>query len=56
MAGPSGADATTMLMRMLVAAVVLGTSTNQDRQSSALFFAPNIHSNLMLYVMSASDH
>ena len=56
MEGPSGADATTMLMRMLLAAGVLGTLTNWDRHSDVLFCALDIHSNVMLYVVSSSDH
>ena len=56
MTGPSGVDVTTMLMMMLAAAWVLGTLTNHDRQSAALFHAPDIHLNVMLYVVSSSDH
>ena len=55
-AGPSGGDVTTMLMRMLAAAGVLGTLTNQDRQSVVLIHAPDIHLNVMLYVVSSSDY
>ena len=55
-AGLSGADAATMLMRMLAAAGVSKTLTNQGRQSAALFCAPDIHSRVMLYMVSSSDH
>ena len=56
-AGPSAGDAVTEMMRMLVAtASFLGTSTNYDRQSAALFCAPDIHSKVMLYVDNSSDH
>ena len=55
-AGPSNADVTTMLMRMLAAAGVLGTATNQDRQSAALFHVLDIHSYVMLYMASSIDH
>ena len=54
--GPSGADATNMLMRVLAAAGVSGTLTNQERQSAFLFSAPDIHSNVRLYVASSRDH
>ena len=53
---PSGADATSMLIRMLVAAGVSGTSTNQDGQHAVLFYAPAIHLNVMLHVVSSNDH
>ena len=33
-----------------------GSSTRCDRQSAALFFAPHIHSNVILYVVSSSPH
>ena len=56
MAGPCGADVTTMLMRMLVAARVSETLTNWERQSAALFHTPDIHSNVMLYVISSGDY
>ena len=55
-AGRSGVDATTVLMRMLAAAGLLGTLTNQDRQSAALFCALDIHSKVMLYVANSSDY
>ena len=34
----------------------LGSSTRRDRQSAALFFAPEIHSNVMLQEASSSLH
>ena len=33
-----------------------GSSTRHDRQSAALFLAPDIHSNVILYVASSSPH
>ena len=56
MACPSGVDATTMLMKILAAAGLLETLANQDRQSADYFQAPNIHSKVMLYMVSSSDH
>ena len=57
MAGPSAGNAATELMRMLVvSASFLGTSTYCDRQSAALFHAPDIHSKVMLYVANSSEH
>ena len=35
---------------------VEGSSTRHDRQSAALFLAPEIHSNVILYVVSLSPH
>ena len=32
------------------------TSTNHDKQLAALLWAPDIHSKVMLYVMSSSGH
>ena len=54
--GPSVGDAAAELMRMLVAAGLLGTSTSLDRQCAALFHAPDIYSKVMLYVANSSDH
>ena len=34
----------------------LGSSTSCERQSAALFLAPEIHSNVMLYEASSSSH
>ena len=34
----------------------LGSSTSHERQSAALFLAPEIHSNVMLYEVSSSPH
>ena len=55
--GPSAGAAVTEFMWMLVsAASFLGTSTNHDRQSAALFHAPDIHLKVMFYVVNSSDH
>ena len=35
---------------------VEGSSTRHDRQSAALFLAPEIHLNVILYVVSSSPH
>ena len=32
------------------------TSTNHERQSAALLWAPDIQSKVMLYVVNSSDH
>ena len=55
-AGPSRVDVTTMLMEALEVTGVSLTSTNHERQSTALFWVPVIHSKVMLYVVSSSDH
>ena len=55
-AGPSEVDVTTMLIGALEVPGVSLTSTNHDRQSSALLWAPDIHSKVMLFVASSSDH
>ena len=39
-----------------VACVSCGSSTSLERQSAALFWAPDIHSKLMLYVASSKFH
>ena len=49
-AGPSLKEAVSMLID-----VVIG-DTNLERQSAALFLAPEIHSNEMLYVVSSRLH
>ena len=41
---------------LTVVAVEVGSSTNHDRQSAALFFAPEIHSKVTLYVVSSRIH
>ena len=33
-----------------------GSSTRHDRQSAALFLAPDIHLNVVLYVVNLSPH
>ena len=33
-----------------------GSSTSRERQSAALFYAPEIHSNVMLYEASSNPH
>ena len=52
-AGPSLLDTNTMLID---ADGVEGSSTSHDRQSVALFLAPEICSNVILYVISSSPH
>ena len=52
-AGPSVLVAVSML---IVVGVAGSCSTNLERQSTALFLAPEIHSNVMLYVASSSPH
>ena len=56
MAGPSRVNVTTMLMEVLEVNVVSLTSTNHERQSSALLWVPDIHSKVMLCVVTSSDH
>ena len=41
---------------LTVAGVVTGSSTNHERQSAALFLAPEIHSEVILYVASSRLH
>ena len=41
---------------LVIADVVEGNSTRQDRQSAALFLAPDIHSNIILLVANSSPH
>ena len=41
---------------LTVAGVVVGSSTNHERQSAALFLAPEIHWKVMLYVVSSRLH
>ena len=55
-AGPSGVDVTNILIKDVGVVGVSLTSTNCERQSAALLWAPNIHSNLILYVASSGDH
>ena len=55
-AGPSGVDATNMLIEAAGVAWVSLTSINYERQSAALLQAPDIHSNVMLEVASSRDH
>ena len=47
-AGLSGVDVTNMLIEALGFVGVFLTSTNHDKQSAALMWAPEIHSNGML--------
>ena len=49
-AGPSLEEAVNMLIDVLVGV------TNLERQSAALFLAPEIHSKEMLYVASSKVH
>ena len=49
-AGPSACVAPSMLT---VVVFDVGGSTNHERQSAALFLAPEIHSKLILYVVSS---
>ena len=55
-AGPSRVDVTTMLMEALEVTGMSLTPTNHDKQSDALLQAPDIHSKVMLYVASSSNH
>ena len=41
---------------LTVAVIVLGCSTNHERQLAALFLAPEIHSKIMLFVESSRLH
>ena len=49
-AGPSGNEAVSLFM------VVHVGETSLDRQSAALFLAPDIHSKVMLYVANSRLH
>ena len=49
-AGPSFREAVSMLIDVPVG------KTNLERQSAALFLAPEIHSNVILYVASSRLH
>ena len=55
-AGPSGVDVTNMLIEGEGFVGVSLTLTNHERQSTALMWAPDIHSNVMLCVASYRDH
>ena len=55
-AGPSRVDVTNMLMEAMDVTGVSLTSTNHERQSVALLWAPDIHSKVMLMVASSSDY
>ena len=48
MAGPSEVDVTNMLIEAMEIVGVSLISTNHDRQSAALWWVPDIHSNVML--------
>ena len=52
-AGPSVCVTVSMLT---VVGAVVGSSTNCERQSTALFLAPEIHSKVILYVVSSRLH
>ena len=54
--GPSRVDVSTMLLEAFEVTGVSLTSTNHERQSAALLWAPDIYSKVMLYVLSSSDH
>ena len=41
---------------LTVAGVVVGSSTNHERQSAALLLAPEIHLKVILYVVSSRLH
>ena len=41
---------------LTVAGTVISCSTNHERQFAALFLAPEIHSKVMLYVVSSRLH
>ena len=45
-----------MLMEVLEAAGVSLASSKDKRQSETLFWAPDVHSKVMLYVASSRDH
>ena len=47
-AGQSGVDVTNILIKAVGIAGVSLTSTNCERQSAALLWAPDIHSKLIL--------
>ena len=51
--GPSVCVTVSMLT---VVVVVVGSSANHERQSAALFLAPEIHSKVILYVVSSRLH
>ena len=55
-AGPSAVDVTNILMEAVEVTGVSLTSTNCDRQSAALLWAPDILSKVMLHVAGCSDH
>ena len=46
--GPPGVDVTSMLIEAVAVAGVSLTSTNDERQSAALWWVPDIHSNVTL--------
>ena len=55
-AGLPVVDVTNILIEAVEVTGVSLTPTNHDRQSAALLWAPDIHSNMMLWVASSSDH
>ena len=55
-AGSSREDVTTMFMEVLQFTGMSLTFTNCKKQSAALLLALDIHSNVMLYVVSDGDH
>ena len=55
-AGQSRVDVTNIIIEAVLIAWVSLTSTNHERQSAVLLQAPDIHSKLILYVVSSTDH
>ena len=55
-AGPSGVDVTNMFIEVMGVVGVSLTSTNHERQSAALVWVHDIHSNVMLQVAISRDH
>ena len=55
-AGPSEVDLITMLMEAFEVTEMFLTSNNHDRQTAGLLWTPDIHSKVMLYMVSSSDH
>ena len=54
--GPSWVDVTRMLIEAVGFVGLSLTSTNSERQSAALLWAPDIHQNVMLYMVSSKDY
>ena len=52
----AGLSECVVVSMLMVVVVDVGSSTNHDRQSAALFFVPEIHSKVILYVASSRLH